>query len=92
MDNKAPVGVLDFSDVGRYLFNNVDETGLLDLNEHTIEDVLRDTNGFSTFLEIGQMQGVNVLSALFKGQTRFALVMDQTQAISGVVAKAHRRY
>lgn len=92
MDNKAPVGVLDFSDVGRYLFNKVDETGLLDLNEHTIEDVLRDTNGFSTFLEIGQMQGVNVLSALFKGQTRFALVMDQTQAISEVVAKAHRRY
>ena len=38
------------------------------------------------------MQGVNALSSLFKGHTRFALVMDQSQAIHGVVAKAHRRY
>ncbi|MCV4340326.1 Abi family protein [Pseudomonas capsici] len=92
MDNNAPVGILDFSDVGRYLLKNVDETGLLDLNEHTLENVLRDANGFNAFLGVDQMQGVNALGALFKGHTRFALVMDQSRAIHGVVAKAHRRY
>lgn len=92
MDKNAPIGVLDFSDVGKYLLNNFDETGLLDLNEHTLENVLRDANGFSAFLGVDQMQGVKELSTLFKGHTRFALVMDQSQTICGVVAKAHRRY
>lgn len=92
MDNNTPVGVLDFSDVGKYLLHSMDETGLLDLNEHTLENVLRDANGFNAFLGVDQMQGVKGLSGLLKGHTRFALVMDQSRAIYGVVAKAHRRY
>ncbi|WP_343599504.1 Abi family protein [Pseudomonas sp.] len=92
MDNNTPVGVLDFSDLGKYLLHSVDETGLLDLHEHTLEEVLINANGFNALRVVDQLQGVNELSVLFKGHTRFALVVDQSRAVCGVVAKAHRRY
>lgn len=90
-DNE-PIGALDFSDIGEYLLNNTDNTGLLDLNEHTLEDVLKAVNGLHSFTAVDQLQGITVLGTIFKDCKRFALVMDQSKAIRGVVAKAHRRY
>lgn len=87
-----PVGVLDHSDIGKYVISQIDDSGLLDLNEHTLNDVLMATNGFDAFASLGPLHGTQALQNLFKGSIRFALVKDQQDALKGIVARAHRKY
>ncbi|MGE7993721.1 hypothetical protein ACQKPE_22340 [Pseudomonas sp. NPDC089554] len=86
------VGVLDHSDIGKYLISQIDDCALLDLNEHTLNDVLTAANGFAAFASLGPPHGTQALQNLFKGPIRFALVKDQQDVLKGVVARAHRKY
>jgi hypothetical protein len=87
-----PVGVLGMSDIGRYMLDRIDETGLLDANEHRLEDVLRHADGKGMFVMLEEKQSTAELAHLLRGATRFALVVNQSNSVQGVIAKAHRRY
>lgn len=86
MDGHLPSGAMDQADLGRYLLENVDDSGLIDFSEHSIKDVLIASKGLGAFRTANQWQTIN--DAMLRGPARFILIVDDSRKILGVVAKA----
>ncbi|WP_099206770.1 Abi family protein [Xanthomonas citri] len=86
--------VLDASDIGRYVFERQDETGLIDLNEHKIADVVAWAGAEKSFTRVEASTGLGALSnALQDKSVRFAVVEDVAAGlVIGIIRRAHRRY
>lgn len=84
--------VLDASDVGRFAMAQMDDTGLVALNEFRISDVIAWSGASTAFVTHDEDQALSELEASLK-KNRFAIVRKQGDgAVQGVIAKAHRRY
>ena len=87
-------GVLDASDVGRYVARSADDSGLIDMNEHCIKDVIAFASANGSFVILDGAMELAELRDQIKGKgIRFAVIVDPaTTQVIGVIKRAHRHY
>ena len=93
-DGGKLAAVLDASDVGRYVFHRQDETGLIDLNEHSVADVITWVGGDKSFIRVEAGASFGEISEAMQPKgVRFAIVEAVAGGpVVGIIRRAHRRY
>lgn len=89
-----PIAVVDASDIGEFTLDAADQTGLVDLNEHTLAKVVDWANASVKFALLSSDAAVDALPKAFDQRwVKFVLVNRPGDGeIVGVIRKAHRRY
>lgn len=93
VDDKSgdTVGILRSAELGEFLFSCADESGLIDLTEHCLDDVCAHSSAAQSYAKVEGAEGVLALTSIFRGAVCYALVVD-AGAPKGVISKAHRKY
>lgn len=93
LDDKSgeTVGILKAAELGEFMFSCADESGLIDLTEHSLGDVCAHTDAARAYAKVDGAEGAIALTHIFRGFVCYALVLEAGK-LKGVISKPHRKY
>lgn len=91
MDGDEIVGAIGGREIAEYLFSTMDGDALVAVNEHSVADVINRGGGAVDFVVLQEGMPLTGLQAAIV-RRRYAVVLDGTGRVRGVIAAAHRRY
>lgn len=88
----AIIGILGFSEIGKFMLAHADDTSLMDLNEYCLGDVCTYFGSSEAYVTLDDVQGTISLTEAFRRDVRYVLVTSVAGIPKGIITKAHRKY
>ena len=64
---------------------------MLDMNDHTVLDVIRTNKIRKNIVIFSEDESFQHSKVMFRGKTKYILVMTKNNDVKGVIAKPHRQ-